>query len=253
MVRQGSVAPAASAEPELTRLADELIARMQAGEPFDWSAAEREHPEYVERLRALAPALEALGELSHRGDAARSGAVPADELIPGVLGDFRILREVGRGGMGVVYEAEQVSLGRRVALKVLPFAATMDAKQLQRFKNEAKAAASLKHEHVVQVYGVGCERSVHFYAMEFVEGQTLAQLIAAMRGGSEPKAVAATAAYEGGPSRLPGGTSAAPPGGRDRPPDTAPVAALSTQRGGPQGRDFYRAAAGLIADAAAAR
>jgi serine/threonine protein kinase len=58
------------------------------------------------------------------------------------LGDFRIFREIGRGGMGVVYEAEQVSLGRRLALKVLPFAATLDPRQLQRFRNEAQAAAA---------------------------------------------------------------------------------------------------------------
>jgi serine/threonine protein kinase len=97
----------------------------------------------------------------------------------GHLGDFRILREVGRGGMGVVYEAEQISLGRRVALKVLPFAATMDPRQLQRFHNEARAAASLHHEHVVPVYAVGCERGVHYFAMQFIEGRTLAQVIAA--------------------------------------------------------------------------
>src|SRR4029077_15335013 len=95
----------------------------------------------------------------------------------GELGDYRIVREVGRGGMGIVYEAEQISLGRRVALKMLPYAATMDPKHLQRFRNEAKAAASLRHEHIVHVYGVGCERGIHYYAMEFIEGQTLAQLI----------------------------------------------------------------------------
>src|SRR5207302_6814501 len=113
-------------------------------------------------------------------DAALSGVAMAqldDDGLTGVLGDFRLLREVGRGGMGVVYEAEQISLGRRVALKVLPYAGALDAKQLQRFKNEAKAAASLKHEHIVQVHAIGCERGVHFYAMEFIDGQTLAQVI----------------------------------------------------------------------------
>jgi serine/threonine protein kinase/Flp pilus assembly protein TadD len=95
------------------------------------------------------------------------------------LGDFRIFREVGRGGMGIVYEAEQLSLGRRVALKVLPFAATMDPRKLQRFQNEARAAASLEHTHIVPVYGVGCARGVHYYAMKFIDGQSLAEIIAA--------------------------------------------------------------------------
>ncbi|MFL5244941.1 MAG: protein kinase domain-containing protein [Gemmataceae bacterium] len=99
------------------------------------------------------------------------------------FGDFRILREVGRGGMGLVYEAEQISLCRRVALKVLPFAATMDSRHLQRFQNEARAAASLEHPHIVPVYGVGCERGVHFYAMKFIDGQTLAALIASQKTG----------------------------------------------------------------------
>ena len=93
------------------------------------------------------------------------------------LGDFRIVRELGRGGMGVVYEAEQLSLRRRVALKVLPFASTLDARQLQRFRTEATAAAHLHHPNVVQVYGVGCERGVHYYAMQYIEGRTLADVI----------------------------------------------------------------------------
>ena len=79
--------------------------------------------------------------------------------------------------MGVVYEAEQISLGRRVALKVLPFAAALDARQLQRFKNEAQAAAHLQHPNIVPVHYVGCERGVHFYAMQFIDGQPLSELI----------------------------------------------------------------------------
>lgn len=99
----------------------------------------------------------------------------------GQLGDFHLIREVGRSGMGVVYEAEQLSLHRQVALKVLPFAATIDPRQLQRFKNEATAATHLRHENIVPIYAVGCERGVHYYAMQFVDGQSLAALIAGLR------------------------------------------------------------------------
>ena len=107
-------------------------------------------------------------------------AVEASEGEPGIgdLGDFRLVAEVGRGGMGVVYEAVQRSLDRRVALKVLPFAAAMDPTQLRRFHTEALAAAQLHHTHIVPVYSVGCERGVHYFAMQFIEGQTLAQAIA---------------------------------------------------------------------------
>src|SRR5262245_51063657 len=108
-------------------------------------------------------------------------AAGEEELVAHTLGDFRILREVGRGGMGVVFEAEQISLGRRVALKVLPFAATMDPRQLLRFQNEAKAAASLEHPHIVPVYGVGSERGVHYYAMKFIDGQSLDTLLHNLR------------------------------------------------------------------------
>jgi serine/threonine protein kinase len=95
----------------------------------------------------------------------------------GQLGDFQLLREIGRGGMGIVYEARQISLNRRVALKVLPFAAAFDPKQLQRFKNEAQAAAQLQHANIVPVYFVGEERGVHYYAMQFIEGRSLSAMI----------------------------------------------------------------------------
>ena len=151
------------------------------------------------------------------------------------LWDFRLLREVGRGGMGIVYEAEQISLGRRVALKVLPFAATMDPKQLQRFKNEAQAAAHLHHTNIVPVFGVGCERGVHYYAMQFIEGQTLAHVIADLRahadlpGKADPyeeaTAAPATRDYQPAPVRS-SSESCSPPAAMT---PTRPIAALSTE------------------------
>jgi serine/threonine protein kinase len=122
----------------------------------------------------------ALREGDETGAEPRADAgVDAPDL--GELGDFRLLLEIGRGGMGVVYEAEQISLRRRVALKVLPFAAALDRRQLQRFKNEALAAAHLRHENIVPVYMVGEERGVHYYAMQFIEGRSLAHLIAELK------------------------------------------------------------------------
>lgn len=102
---------------------------------------------------------------------------PAEESPPQQLGDFRILREIGRGGMGVVYEAEQISIKRTVALKILPFAAMLDEKRLERFKNEVRAAATLDHPACVPIYVVGEERGVHYYAMKLIRGQSLAQVI----------------------------------------------------------------------------
>ena len=103
--------------------------------------------------------------------------------------------------MGVIYEAEQLSLGRRVALKILPFATMLDPRQLSRFRNEAHAAAVLHHPHIVPVFGVGCERGVHFYAMQLIDGQSLAELIETHRS---PDQISES--------------------------DTVPVAALSTAR-----------------------
>jgi serine/threonine-protein kinase len=112
------------------------------------------------------------------GPPARATTDAVTPLLGGdQLGDFRILREVGRGGMGVVYEAEQVSLRRRVALKVLPLAAALDPRQLQRFQLEAHAAACLHHTNIVSVHAVGIERGVPYYAMQFIEGQTLAAVV----------------------------------------------------------------------------
>lgn len=112
--------------------------------------------------------------------------------VDGQLGDFRLVREIGRGGMGVVYEAEQISLGRRVAIKVLPFASALDPRHLQRFRNEASAAAHLQHENIVSVHAVGCERGVHYFAMQYVEGQSLASLLTQLRQSPVPSPMDST-------------------------------------------------------------
>jgi serine/threonine protein kinase len=168
----------------LENLLEAFAARLDTGETLDVEAFAAAHPEHAEQLRRVLPTMLLLADLGR--SACGAGAAPPlagsdSEPIAGLLGDFRIIREVGRGGMGVVYEAEQISLKRRVALKVLPFAAMMDPRQLQRFHNEARAAACLHHNHIVPVYFVGCERGVHFFAMQLIGGQTLAHLIADLR------------------------------------------------------------------------
>jgi serine/threonine protein kinase/cytochrome c553 len=185
-----------SLESLVAGVADEFMDRQRKGERPNVEEYVARHPEAADVLRKVLTALEVVG-LSLPG----SASLPSDELS-GVLGDFRLLREVGRGGMGVVYEAEQTSLRRRVALKVLPFAATMDPRRLQRFHNEAQAAACLHHTNIVPVFYVGCERGVHFYAMQFIDGQPLSALIRQLRHAENKKPTAEnqpTVAYRSSP------------------------------------------------------
>jgi serine/threonine protein kinase/Flp pilus assembly protein TadD len=170
----------ASAEALMGEIVDAFLERLGRGERPDVEEYAGRYPQLAAVLRQMLPALQAV-HLSGPGRSRAAEHAAAAAEPEGPLSDFRIVREVGRGGMGVVYEAVQVSLGRRVALKVLPFAAALDGKQLQRFKNEAQAAACLHHPHIVPVYGVGCERGVHYYAMQFIDGHTLAALIQEMR------------------------------------------------------------------------
>ncbi len=112
------------------------------------------------------------------GEAREIDGAMAPELVAGDrLGEFTLIREIGRGGMGVVYEAEQQSLGRRVALKILPAQAALDEHLVLRFLREARAIGRLRHPGIVAVYGSGNAQGVLYFAMELVEGQTLAELI----------------------------------------------------------------------------
>jgi serine/threonine protein kinase len=111
---------------------------------------------------------------------------PLSERPGTVIGPYKLLQEIGRGGMGVVYEAEDITLGRRVALKILPFAALLNQKQLQRFDTEVTAAARLQHPGIVAIYSVGCARGIHFYAMQLIDGPSLADVIAQMQNKRHP-------------------------------------------------------------------
>ncbi len=178
-------------QSRLSGILDEYLQGLEAGLAPDFEELAGRHPDLAGTLK------EYLGHLRSLHDAAGGFAAPvtdlraveredAEDLTPlgRCLGDFRLVREVGRGGMGVVYEAEQLSLGRRVALKILPFAAVLDSQQIARFKNEAQAAAQLHHPNIVPVYAVGADRGVHYYAMQFIEGQSLDQAIAELRASS---------------------------------------------------------------------
>ncbi len=169
-------------DPRVHRAMEEYLDLLEAGQRPDRAAFLARFPEVAD---ALALCLQGL-DFSHAAEPELGdGDAPPPDLGPGIgsttLGDFRILREIGRGGMGVVYEAEQVSLGRRVALKVLPFAGALESKHLQRFKTEAQAAAQLHHTNIVPIHYVGCERGIHFYAMQYIDGQSLDAVIRELR------------------------------------------------------------------------
>jgi serine/threonine protein kinase/WD40 repeat protein len=256
-----------SGDVVLERLAAEFVERHRRGERPPLSEYADRYPDLAGEIRALFPALVQIEKLKPATDA--TGAFEPTAISSGstkleLLGDYRIVREVGRGGMGVVYEAEQVSLGRHVALKVLPGQAPVSPTYLERFRREAKAAARLHHTNIVPVFGVGEHDGVHYYAMQYIAGEGLDRVLHDLRrlrgrgpgapAGPPPASVAAASAAA---SLLSGrfAAPAAPPGPAD---DTTPLPHREPSQGSlsadPSGSTYYRSVARIgaqVADALA--
>ncbi|MAC51199.1 MAG: hypothetical protein CME31_01515, partial [Gimesia sp.] len=163
--------PATSA---LDQVADDFIAKIRQGEKPVITDYVNRYPELASEIEEIFPAIVALEGGKYAAQA--QGKVSLGASAPDQLGDFKIVREIGRGGMGVVYEAIQESLNRRVALKLLPRHSLLDDKQLKRFRREAELTASLHHTNIVPVFGVGENGNFHYYVMQLIEGVGLDEL-----------------------------------------------------------------------------
>ncbi len=170
-------------ENPIDPIVEDFVARLRRGEHPALSEYAARHPELADEIRELFPAL-ILMERARPVEPGRTSVANRifdSEKLPEKLDDFRILREIGRGGMGVVYEAIQESLGRHVALKVLPRQVLVNDAQAQRFQREARAAARLNHPNIVPVFGVGEADGIHYYSMQFVRGLGLDQVVAEIK------------------------------------------------------------------------
>jgi WD40 repeat protein len=161
----------------------EIADRIKSGDVFDIDEEARSalHPEWAKRAGELLPVMEAMTPRRGRSDSPGSclaDLTPSEPARVGSLGDFQVVRTLGQGGMGIVYEAIQLSLNRSVALKILPAIQADDPRRLRRFQVEAQAAACLTHPHIVPVYLVGSEDGIPFFAMQLIDGRSLGGVIA---------------------------------------------------------------------------
>jgi serine/threonine-protein kinase len=183
--------PTSERDRRLADLANELAERFRRGEMPDIEAVIRAHPDLADELRGLWATIlvtdcVAAGVAQHSSAkttphslSAASADGPADDIAPAAFGDYELAKELGRGGMGVVYKAHQVSLGRTVALKMLLRGSNPSAADLARFRTEAESAARLDHPAIVPIYEVGQHQGQPYFTMKFVAGTTLARRLAA--------------------------------------------------------------------------
>jgi serine/threonine protein kinase/WD40 repeat protein len=162
----------------LDQLADEFAERFRRGERPTLKEYMDRYPELAGDIGELLPALV---EIAQADQGRKESAAFLRTTTAEQVGDYRLLREIGRGGMGIVYEAEQISLGRRVALKILPQSFAKNDKAVERFKRESRSAAQLHHTNIVPVFEVGQEGDLCYYSMQFIQGQGLDRVVAELR------------------------------------------------------------------------
>jgi WD40 repeat protein/serine/threonine protein kinase len=161
-------------------LAEDFLDRQRRGEKPTLREYCERNPDLADEIRLVFPALCMVEDLKPEAGQI-TGELRREAAKLERIGDYRLIREVGRGGMGIVYEAEQESLGRHVALKLLPSSALLDQRQLARFQRESKAAARLHHTNIVPVYGVGTHDGTHYYVMQFIQGLGLDEVLEELR------------------------------------------------------------------------
>jgi WD40 repeat protein/serine/threonine protein kinase len=177
-----------SAADPFGQIADEFVEAFRQGKRPSVEEFARRYPSHAEDIREILPALVMMEKAKAPDDTSgqrRQATVAAPPLRH--LGDYEILREVGRGGMGVVYEAQQMSLGRHVAIKVLAAHALLDRRLVARFQREARSAAKLHHTNIVPVFGVGEQEGLHYYVMQFIPGLGLDVVLDELRRLPQPR------------------------------------------------------------------
>lgn len=142
------------------------------------------NPDYARFGNSAANHAELVSKLCHNWDGEK--AIAKEGCLPSHIGDYKILREIGRGGMGVVYEAEHVALGRKAALKVLSARMSANAVALSRFRREAKTIAKLHHTNIVPLFEFGEDHGVAFLAMQLIQGRSLDHVISDLNKGLSP-------------------------------------------------------------------
>ncbi len=189
-----------AADQQFSLIMDEIVDTIRNGQALSVEDWVKRYPQYEKQLRDFLPVLAFAEDIneeptddkyskssSQHPFASSSLAV---DTCPERLGDFEIKCELGRGGMGVVYSAWQHSLRRPVALKILAQHLTRDARFVARFQREAQSAARLNHPNLVQVYGIGQDQGVWYYAMQLIDGSTISdvlQHLSKIQKGSHPQ------------------------------------------------------------------